>query len=300
MRHHRVQCSLLVVGALLSSPAGRASAQPIELDLVDTMAGCAAGEVEAGITIGNTISTSDPLDVGYRFTVEPEGVWLAKELTVCASSASTAHHLQDFSLRADEGGVPGELLYAFDLDLPADPSLVSAVASVRPAELVSGASYWLVAERDFQRGIWWLPAPPAGTTERAQREGDDPWQVTVQPLPQLRLRVLPESSATALAALLAIAVLALRSRRAGRRAGVLVGIALLTQPLAARAEIAVEFASFGNYTADSFGACRVSVSTPDDGALLSIGPGGLGVQSALGTDAAALDGGESWRSSFRC
>lgn len=293
MRHHGVQRALLAIGALLAAPAGRALAQPMELDLVDTLAGCAAGEVEAGVTIGNTNPTSDPFDVGYRFTVEPEGVWLAQELTVCASSASAAHHLQDFSLRADDGGVPGDLLYAFDLDLPADPSLVSAVASVRPAELVSGASYWLVAERDLQRGVWWRPVPSAGTTERAQREGDDPWQVTVQPLPQLRLRVLPESSATALAALLAIAALAFRSRRAGRRWGVLAGIALLAPPLAARAEIAVEFASFGTYTADSFGACRVSVSTPDAGALLSIGPGGLGVQGGLGTDAAALDGGES-------
>lgn len=195
--------------------AGGAAAQPMEVDLVDTLANCDPG-LAAGVVIGETSVLFDPLDVGYRFTVEPDGFWIATELTVCVSTA-TGMPGQEFSLRTDEGGVPGELLYAFTVFLPLEPTLVTDDATVRPAKLASGASYWLVAEASFQQSIWWLPVPDAGTALQAQRVDGGAWQTLEQPLPQLRLRALPEPAPGPVAAFATILVLA-ASRRCRRTA----------------------------------------------------------------------------------
>jgi hypothetical protein len=213
-RRARALCGALTLSGALCG-AGDAAAQPMESDLLDTLATCAPG-LAAGVVIGETPVGAVPLDVGYRFTIGPEGFWIAKQLTVCVSTA-TGMPGHEFSLRTDEAGAPGELLYAFTFSLPLTPTLVSDTATVRPAKLAPGASYWLVAERSFQPAIWWLPMPAAGTALQAQREGVGPWQTSQQPIPQLRLRALPEPAPgplAACAALLAAAALARRGRRA--------------------------------------------------------------------------------------
>jgi hypothetical protein len=73
---------------------------------------------------------------------------------------------------------------------------------------------------------------------------------------------------------------------------------LALAPAAHAGEIEIDFQSFGSYTTEGFGACRAFVSPPDSGALLSLGPSGVGVQGALGSIADALDGGEALLISF--
>jgi len=107
-----------------------------------------------------------------------------------------------------------------------------------------------------------------------------------------RVLPVPEPAGGALVALAGLAALATRRRRARRAIAAAACAALLGSPMAARAAIEVDFTSFGTYTTETFGACRV-LATSDGDALVSLGAGGLGVQGNLGSEADALDGGET-------
>ena len=95
-----------------------------------------------------------------------------------------------------------------------------------------------------------------------------------------------------------IAVVQAGRSRASRLRGLAVCVALCCLPLGAHAAIDVDFTGFGNYATPVFGVCRTTVSSPDPGALVYLGPGGVGLESGLGSIVSALDGGETLRFAF--
>jgi hypothetical protein len=287
---------LLPFAALLCfAPGPRAGAGvPVEVDLVDTTEACADATI--GVVIGEFGAPSVDRALGFRFTVEAEGVWRPTELVACVSTEGSPHS-REFTLRVDDGGLPGEEMYFFTMLVPTSPALTAAPANVRPVDLEFGQAYWLVAEAGFTSDTWWLPLEPTATAPMAESIDGAPFQVIAQEafVPQLRLHAVPEPASAAGPAVAIAALLLARRRRRARAAlrGVAAAAFLLAMPAVA-AERNLVLTDLGTYTAESLTLCGVGIFVEgNDVSELSLGPLGLGVDGPLGALATDLDGNES-------